>query len=248
MTTSSHHSHKTVLVTGASRGIGRAIALRLAKDGYDIVLHYHSQRAAVESVAEAIHALGRQTRIVQFDISQREHTATTLLNDIAEHGCYYGVVCNAGIARDNAFPAMPEEDWDIVLKTNLDGFYNVLHPLTMPMVQRRLPGRIVTMASVSGIAGNRGQVNYSAAKAGIIGASKALALELAKRNITVNCVAPGIIDTDMTEDAPMEEILKMVPLRRAGTPEEVAATVSFLMSEDAAYITRQVISVNGGIV
>jgi 3-oxoacyl-[acyl-carrier protein] reductase len=170
-----------------------------------------------------------------------------LLADVEQHGCYYGVVCNAGVARDNAFPAMPGEDWDLVLKTNLDGFYNVLNPLVMPMVQRRAPGRIVTLASVSGLIGNRGQVNYSAAKAGIIGATKALAIELAKRNITVNCVAPGLIDTDMLSEVPLDEALKLIPARRVGKPEEVAATVAFLMHADAAYITRQVISVNGGM-
>lgn len=239
--------NKTVLVTGSSRGIGKAIALRLAQDDYDIVLHYHSQREAAEEVAQTITALGRQVRILQFDISARETTVATLLADIDQHGCYYGVICNAGIARDNAFPMLSGEDWDSVLKTNLDGFYNVLNPLVMPMIQQRLPGRIVTLASVSGLIGNRGQVNYSAAKAGIIGATKALALELAKRNITVNCVAPGIIETDMITEAPLEEILKLIPARRIGKPEEVAATVSFLLSDDAAYITRQVISVNGGL-
>ncbi|MDY7578921.1 3-oxoacyl-ACP reductase FabG [Herbaspirillum sp. RTI4] len=238
---------ETVLVTGSSRGIGKAIALRLARDGYDIVLHCHLQRDAADAVAQEIRALGRAVRIVQFDVSDRAAAAAILLQDVEQHGCYYGIVCNAGIARDHAFPAMPGEDWDSVLRTNLDGFYNVLHPLTMPMVHRRQPGRIVTLASVSGLVGNRGQVNYSAAKAGIIGATKALALELAKRQITVNCVAPGLIDTDMTQDAPLEEMLKMVPLRRIGKPEEVAAAVAFLMSEDAAYITRQVISVNGGL-
>ena len=167
--------------------------------------------------------------------------------DIERHGCYYGVVCNAGVARDNAFPAMSGEDWDVVIDTNLDGFFNVLNPLVMPMVQRRQPGRIVTLASVSGLIGNRGQVNYSAAKAGIIGATKALALELAKREITVNCVAPGLIETDMTGDVPMEEALKMIPARRVGQPEEVAAVVSFLVGADAGYVTRQVISVNGGM-
>ena len=238
---------KTVLVTGSSRGIGKAIALRLARDGFDIVLHCHSRREAADQVATMIAALGRQVRVLQFDIGERAETARLLAADIAAHGCYYGVVCNAGIARDNAFPMMSGEDWDSVLKTNLDGFYNVLQPLVMPMVQRRLPGRIVTLASVSGLIGNRGQVNYSAAKAGIIGATKALALELAKRQITVNCVAPGVIQTDMLEAAPMEEILKLIPARRVGQPEEVAATVSFLMADDAAYITRQVISVNGGL-
>jgi len=241
------HDGKTILVTGSSRGIGKAIALRLARDGFDIVLHCHSQRASADGVAQQVRDLGRTARVLQFDIADRQQCATILLQDIEQHGCYYGVVCNAGIARDNAFPALTGEDWDSVLKTNLDGFYNVLQPLTMPMVRRRQPGRIVTLASVSGLVGNRGQVNYSAAKAGIIGATKALALELAKRDITVNCVAPGLIDTDMAQDAPLEDIVKLIPARRVGKPEEVAAAVSFLMAEDAAYITRQVISVNGGL-
>jgi 3-oxoacyl-[acyl-carrier protein] reductase len=241
------NSGNSVLVTGSSRGIGKAIALRLARDGYDIVLHCRSQRAEADAVADSIVALGRSVRVLQFDISQREETAAILLADVEQHGCYYGVVCNAGVARDNAFPAMSGEDWDLVLQTNLDGFFNVLNPLTMPLVRRRKPGRIVTLASVSGLIGNRGQVNYSAAKAGIIGASKALALELAKREITVNCVAPGLIETDMISDVPLEEALKLIPARRVGKPEEVAAVVSFLMSKDAAYVTRQVISVNGGM-
>jgi 3-oxoacyl-[acyl-carrier protein] reductase len=238
---------KSVLVTGSSRGIGKAIALRLARDGYDIVLHCRSGREEADSVARSVTALGRQARVLQFDVGEREITAAALKADIDEHGCYYGVVCNAGIVRDNVFPAMSGEDWDVVLKTNLDSFYNVLNPLIMPMVRRRAPGRIVTIASVSGLIGNRGQVNYSAAKAGIIGASKALALELAKREITVNCVAPGLIETEMIADVPLEETLKLIPARRIGKPEEVAAAVSFLLAEDAAYITRQVISVNGGL-
>lgn len=237
----------SVLVTGSSRGIGKAIALRLARDGYDVVLHCRSRRDEAEAVAQQIAALGRAVRVLQFDIGDRAGTAAVLEADIEAHGCYYGVVCNAGVARDNAFPAMSGEDWDIVVQTNLDGFYNVLNPLVMPLVQRRKPGRIVTLASVSGLIGNRGQVNYSAAKAGIIGATKALALELAKRAITVNCVAPGLIETEMTEDVPMEEALRMIPARRIGKPEEVAAAVSFLISEDAGYVTRQVISVNGGL-
>jgi len=236
-----------VLVTGSSRGIGRAIALRLAQDGYDIVLHCKSQRTEADQVAHQIRAMGRIARVLQFDISARETCASVLLEDVEQHGCYYGVVCNAGVARDNVFPAMSGEDWDIVLQTNLDGFYNVLNPLIMPMVRRKLPGRIVTLASVSGLIGNRGQVNYSAAKAGIIGATKALAIELASRNITVNCVAPGLIDTDMVANVPMEEALKLIPARRVGRPEEVAAVVSFLLQADAAYVTRQVISVNGGM-
>lgn len=241
------NENKSVLVTGSSRGIGKAIALRLAEDGYDIVLHCRTQRAEADVVADTIAEIGRKVRVLQFDISQRELTASTLLADIEEHGCYYGVVCNAGVARDNAFPAMSGEDWDIVLQTNLDGFFNVLNPLTMPLVRRRQPGRIVTLASVSGLIGNRGQVNYSAAKAGIIGATKALAVELASRAITVNCVAPGLIATDMIAEVPMDEALKMIPARRVGQPEEVAAVVSFLLSTDAAYVTRQVISVNGGM-
>ncbi len=240
-------SSDTVLVTGSSRGIGKAIALRLARDGYDIVVHCRSQRAEADAVASEIEAMGRKARVLQFDISEREACAAILTADIEAHGCYYGVVCNAGVARDSAFPSMTGEDWDIVLKTNLDGFYNILNPLVMPLVQRRKAGRIVTLASVSGVIGNRGQVNYSAAKAGIIGATKALALELAKRAITVNCVAPGLIETDMIGDVPMEEALKLIPARRVGKPEEVAAAVSFLVSPNAAYVTRQVISVNGGM-
>jgi 3-oxoacyl-[acyl-carrier protein] reductase len=238
---------KSVLVTGSSRGIGKAIALRLARDDYDIVLHCRSRREEADSVARSVVDIGRQARVLQFDVGERQATAAALKTDIEQHGCYYGVVCNAGIVRDNVFPAMSGEDWDVVLKTNLDGFYNVLNPLIMPMVRRRAPGRIVTITSLSGLIGNRGQVNYSAAKAGIIGASKALALELAKREITVNCVAPGLIETEMIADVPLEEMLKLIPARRIGKPEEVAAVVSFLLAEDAAYITRQVISVNGGL-
>lgn len=238
----------TVLVTGSSRGIGAAIALRLARDGFDVVLHCRSRVADAESLAEQVRALGRQARVLVFDVADREATRRALEADVEQHGCYYGVVCNAGIARDNAFPAMPPEDWDAVIHTNLDAFYNVLQPLTMPLVRRRQPGRIVTLASVSGIMGNRGQVNYSAAKAGIIGATKALAVELASRAITVNCVAPGLIDTEMVEPHVLEEAMKIIPARRMGKPEEVAALVSFLMQPEAGYITRQVISVNGGMV
>lgn len=238
---------KSVLVTGSSRGIGKAIAQRLARDGYEVVVHCRDRRADADAVAAGIVAAGGAARVLQFDIGQREGTAEALLADIERYGCYYGVVANAGVARDTAFPAMSGEEWDVVLGTNLDGFFNVLNPLVMPMVQRRKPGRIVTMASVSGLIGNRGQVNYSAAKAGIIGATKALALELAKREITVNCVAPGLIETDMIVDVPMDEALKLVPARRVGRPEEVAAAVSYLMSEDAGYVTRQVLSVNGGL-
>jgi len=237
----------TVLVTGSSRGIGKAIALALAQQGYKIVLHCRSGVSAAEAVQQTIMEDGGSARLLQFDIADRALAAATLVADMDEHGAYYGVVCNAGLARDNAFPALSGDDWDDVIHTNLDGFYNVLHPLIMPMIRRRKAGRIITLASVSGLIGNRGQVNYSAAKAGIIGATKALAIELAKRKITVNCVAPGLIETDMLEDLPVDEIRGAIPMRRLGQPEEVAAVVKFLLSEDASYVTRQVISVNGGL-
>ncbi|CAB5533480.1 3-oxoacyl-[acyl-carrier-protein] reductase FabG [Pseudomonas putida] len=238
----------TILVTGSSRGIGRAIALRLARAGFDLVLHCRSGRDAAEAVAEQVRGLGRQARILQFDVADRSACARILGEDVEAHGAYYGVVCNAGLTRDGAFPALSEDDWDQVMRTNLDGFYNVLHPLMMPMIRRRAPGRIVCITSVSGLIGNRGQVNYSASKAGVIGAAKALAIELGKRRITVNCVAPGLIDTDMLDDqVPVDELLKMIPAQRMGTPEEVAGAVNFLMSDEAAYITRQVLAVNGGL-
>jgi len=238
---------KTVLVTGSSRGIGRAIALHLADDGYDIVVHCRGQRHLADDTAAAIAAKGVASRVLQFDVADRAAASAALLADVETHGAYYGVVCNAGIARDGAFPALTGEDWDEVLTTNLDSFYNVLNPLIMPMIRKRAPGRIVTLSSVSGLTGNRGQVNYSAAKAGIIGATKALAVELASRNITVNCVAPGLIRTDMIADVPMDEVMQAIPAKRIGEPEEVASVVSFLMSEGAAYVTRQVIAVNGGM-
>jgi len=238
----------TILVTGSSRGIGRAIALNLADAGHDIVVHCRSRRDEAEAVQAEIVAKGRDARVLQFDVADRAATAAALEADVAAHGAYYGVVCNAGLTRDGAFPGLTSEDWDQVLRTNLDGFYNVLHPLVMPMIRRRAAGRIVCITSVSGIIGNRGQVNYSASKAGVIGAAKALAVELAKRKITVNCVAPGLIDTDMLDpDVPVEQILKVIPMERSGTPEEVAAAVRFLVSPEAGYITRQVLAINGGL-
>jgi 3-oxoacyl-[acyl-carrier protein] reductase len=238
----------TVLVTGSSRGIGRAIALRLAHDGYDVVVHCRSRRAEADQVAEGIRHMGRRARVLQFEVGDRITCASALTADIEAHGAYYGVVCNAGHAHDEVFPAMTGETWDSVVHGNLDGFYNVLHPLVMAMVRRRGPGRIVTLSSAAGVMGNRGQTNYSAAKAGIIGATKSLALELARRQITVNCVAPGFIETDMLpQQPPLEELVKNIPMQRAGTVEEVAALVSFLISPEAAYITRQVIDINGGL-
>lgn len=240
--------NNTVLITGSSRGIGKAIALNLAKQGYDIVVHCRSRIEEAEEVAQAVRSLGQNARVLQFDVADREKVRSILEADVEEHGAYYGVVLNAGLTRDNAFPALTDNDWDSVLRTNLDGFYNVLHPIMMPMIRRRKAGRIVCITSVSGLIGNRGQVNYSASKAGIIGAAKALAIELAKRKITVNCVAPGLIDTDiLDENVPIDEILKMIPAGRMGDPEEVAHAVQFLMDEKAAYITRQVIAVNGGL-
>jgi 3-oxoacyl-[acyl-carrier protein] reductase len=238
---------RSVLVTGSSRGIGRAIALRLARDGFDVVVHCISARGQAQEVCDQIRQLGCTSRVLQFDVGDRDSAQLHLEADISAHDTYYGVVCNAGVTADAAFPAMTAAQWDQVVHTNLDAFYNVLQPLTMPMVRRRQPGRIVTLSSVSGVTGNRGQTNYAAAKAGIIGATKSLAVELAKRNITVNCVAPGLIETDMVADAPIDRILETIPLRRLGTPDDVAGVVSFLMSQDSAYITRQVISVNGGM-
>ena len=238
---------KTVLITGSSRGIGKETALYLAQNGYDIVLHCNNNIKNAEETAALIEEYGCKTRILQFNISDREQCKKVLTEDIEKHGIYYGVVLNAGIAKDNVFPAMEDSEWDDVLNTNLGGFYNVLKPVVMPMISARIKGRIITMSSVSGLAGNRGQVNYSASKAGIIGATKSLALELAKRGITVNCVAPGVIETDMTQDLPVDEIKKIIPMKRFGSAKEVASLINFLMSEDASYITGQVISVNGGL-
>ncbi len=238
---------RRVLITGASRGIGRAIALAAGKAGYEVVVHYNANEAAAREVVAAIEAMGSRAALMRFDVADRAAARQAIEADIEANGAYYGIVCNAGITRDNAFPALTDEDWDSVIHTNLDGFFNVIHPAVMPMVRARAPGRIVTMASVSGIIGNRGQVNYSASKAGIIGATKALAVELGKRQITVNCVAPGVIETEMIKDAPLDMILPQIPLARVGRAEEVADLVVFLLSDSAAYITRQVISVNGGL-
>ncbi|MDR0528780.1 MAG: 3-oxoacyl-ACP reductase FabG [Zoogloeaceae bacterium] len=241
------NSSASVLITGASQGIGEAIARRVADEGYLPILHGRN-RNRLEALANELAACtGASPRVLIFDVSERENARATLLADVEAHGAYYGVVLNAGITADCAFPSMTEEEWDSVLGVNLDGFYNVLHPLIMPMVQTRRGGRIVVMSSLSGQTGNRGQVNYSAAKAGLIGAAKALAVELARRRITVNCVAPGLIETPMIQDAEIERILPMIPAQRVGKPEEVAAVVSFLLSESASYITRQVIGVNGGM-
>ena len=237
---------KKVLVTGASRGIGRAIALAAAEAGYAVTAHYHNGKEEAELLEKEILQKGGKAELIRFDVSNREECREKLEKWTKENGAFLGIICNAGISADDAFPALSGENWDRVLRTNLDGFYNVLFPLIMPICRKKR-GRIITLSSVSGIAGNRGQVNYSAAKAGIIGATKALAAELASRSITVNCIAPGVIETDMSREAPLDIILPSIPMGRIGRPEEVAALAVFLLSESASYITRQVISVNGGM-
>lgn len=240
-------TEKTVLVTGASRGIGRAIALEAAKAGYTIIAHYNRGEQAAQNLKDEILSIGGNAELIQFDIADREDCREKLSSLVETRGVPWGVVCNAGICADNAFPALTDHDWDSVIHTNLDGFYNVLQPLAMPFCRKKC-GRIITIASVSGIIGNRGQVNYSASKAGIIGATKALASELASRSITVNCIAPGIIETDMIKTAPLDMILPSIPMGRIGKAEEVAGLAVYLLSESASYITRQVISVNGGLI
>lgn len=236
-----------VLVTGASGGIGKATAIKLAAQGFEVTVHYCAGEASALETVDAVCSAGGAAKPLQFDASDRQQTKQALEQYIESNGAFYGVVCNAGITRDNAFPALTEDDWDSVIHTNLDAFYNVLHPIVMPMIRLRNGGRIITLSSVSGLVGNRGQVNYSASKAGVIGATKALAIELGKRKITVNCVAPGVIETSMIDGAFADEAKKIIPLGRFGQADEVASAVGFLMSSEAAYITRQVISVNGGM-
>ena len=237
---------KTVLVTGSSRGIGKETALYLAKNGFDIALHCNRNTEKAMEVKQEIEKFGQKARVLQFDVSDREQTKEVLLKDVEANGIYYGVVVNAGITADNPFPLMEDDEWDRVINTNLNGFYNTLKPLIMLMIQNR-KGRIVALSSVSGLTGNRGQINYSASKAGIIGAVKTLSREVAKRNITVNCVAPGVIESDMTSQIPFDMIKDAIPMRRMGTAKEVASAINYLFSEDASYITGQVISVNGGL-
>lgn len=237
---------KKILVTGASGGIGRAIALDCAKAGYYVICHYNRGQEKAESLLEEIKAAGGNGELIQFDIADREDCRTKLDAMTEKHGALWGIINNAGIAKDNTFAGLSGEEWDSVVHTNLDSFYNVLNPLVMPLARKK-KGRIITIASVSGIIGNCGQTNYSASKAGIIGATKALATELASRSITVNCIAPGLIETDMIKDAPMDMIMQTIPMRRAGKPSEVSSLAVFLLSEEAGYITRQVISVNGGL-
>lgn len=240
------NSEKKILVTGASGGIGRAIAVDAAKSGYYVICHYNRGKENAQETLSLIEKEGGHGELIQFDVTDRDQCKIRLDELLEKHGSLWGVVNNAGINKDNTFAGMSGEEWDSVVHTNLDSFYNVLNPLVMPMCRKK-QGRIITIASVSGVIGNRGQTNYSASKAGIIGATKALAVELASRSITVNCIAPGIIETEMVKDAPVDLILQTVPMKRVGKPEEVSSLAVFLLSEQASYITRQVISVNGGI-
>ena len=234
-----------VLITGSSRGIGKACAICLAKNGFDIVLHCSKNIERLNPIKEEILKLGVNARTLSFDVSNREECEKILLDDIEKNGVYYGIILNAGIAKDSPFPSMENFEWDDVINVNLNSFYNVLKPLIMPLIQKR-EGRIVVMSSISGQTGNRGQVNYSASKAGLIGAAKALSREVAKRNITVNCIAPGVIESDMTEELP-SEIVKSIPMKRMGKTYEVASLANYLLSKEASYITGQVIGVNGGL-
>jgi 3-oxoacyl-[acyl-carrier protein] reductase len=238
---------RRVLVTGGSRGIGRAISLGLARQGHEVCVNYRSDEQAAAATLEAIQAEGGKATRLCFDVADREACQQLLDQEVANAGPFWGVVASAGIHDDAAFPAMKAEAWDRVIHTNLDGFYNVLRPLVMPMVRTHDGGRVVVLSSIAGLAGNRGQTNYAASKAGLIGAAKSLALELAKRKITVNAVVPGLIETEMLEGTAAKDMGKLVPMQRLGRPEEVAALVEFLFSEGAAYITGQAISVNGGM-
>lgn len=240
---------KYILVTGASRGIGRAVCLRLARMGMPIIINYNSNTAAAQATLQEVKDLGGEAELLPFDVSNRESVEAALDQWEASHPDDYIAVLvnNAGIRRDNSMFMLSDDEWHQVIDTTLDGFFYVTRRLLKHMMPRRRGGRIVNIASLSGVKGIAGQTNYSAAKAALIGATKALALEVAARNITVNAVAPGFIATDMTSSLPVDELTKLIPVGRFGQPEEVAALVAFLVSDDAAYITGQVVNINGGL-
>jgi 3-oxoacyl-[acyl-carrier protein] reductase len=240
-------AQRRVLITGSSRGIGKAIAIALAEDGFAVAVNARHDSPALRQVCDEISGNGGTVTSLAFDVANRESALQLIEADINANGAYYGVIVNAGLHRDGAFPALSDRDWDEVIGVNLDGFYNVVKPCVMPMIRLRNGGRIIVISSISGSMGNRGQVNYSAAKAGLMGAAKALAVELATRKITVNCIAPGIIESDMSEDVPEEMIRTLVPMQRRGKDSEVAGLARYLMSDMAGYVTRQVISINGGM-
>lgn len=238
---------RRVLITGASRGIGRAIALEMARQGYEVTLHYHSRHEEALKCQSEIEKLGGKVQCLPFDVTDGENARVILGKDLQANGPYYGVIYNCGITQDAMFPNLDSQSWTSVIDTNLNGFFHVVQPLVMPMIRARQGGRIIAMTSVSGLIGNMGQSNYAASKAGLIGVVKSLAVELAKREITVNAIAPGLIETEMIEGVNLEHVLKTIPLKRLGRPEEVAKLASFLMSDHASYITRQVFSINGGM-
>lgn len=236
---------RVALITGASRGIGAAVARTLAGDGLDVIVTCVAQRAAADALADQIRGLGRRAWVAQFDVRDADRARAAIEQLLGETEIHV-VVNNAGVSADGVFPGLTADAWHRVIDTSLDGFFHVTQPLVMPMTRRRW-GRIVNIASISGVIGNRGQVNYAAAKAGLIGATKSLALELASRNITVNAIAPGLIDTEMIAGAPIDEILKQVPMKRLGTAQEVADLVSYLVSDKASYMTGQVLTISGGL-
>lgn len=238
---------RRTLITGASRGIGRAVAIELAGAGFEVVLNYRSDDAAAEAALDEIRRFDGRAELLRFDVADRGAARAALAAELEANGAFWGVVHSAGVTADAPLASMKDEQWDRVIEINLTGFFNVVQPLVMPMVRLRDGGRIVAISSAAGLLGNRGQTNYAASKAGLIGATRSLALELAKRRIAVNSVAPGYIATDMTAGLDEEVVAGLVPMKRLGRPEEVAGLVGWLFSERAEYVTGQVVSIDGGM-